>query len=179
MGLEGAGHHLWTEVLEKPLFDCVWINARHYKRDIGDGVPRTTVAELKSGFMEQFKHRSEAGLPACKRIYDAEDSFPTGAIRKGGRVFMRPDLVNLQLLDGVLFDVKYLLIVRNTTVSRADPALRTLSDFFFSVFISELRVASSQDTAMSALRRNFFTSVDQELRTVEHTLTYLEAALRM
>lgn len=36
----------------------------------------------------------------------------------------------------------------------------------------------AQDTALSALRRNFFTHVDQELRTVEHTLTYLEAALR-
>lgn len=31
---------------------------------------------------------------------------------------------------------------------------------------------------MSALRRNFFVHLDQELRTVEHTLTYLEAALR-
>ncbi len=30
---------------------------------------------------------------------------------------------------------------------------------------------------MSALRRNFFSFVDQELRTVEHTLTYIEAAL--
>jgi hypothetical protein len=31
---------------------------------------------------------------------------------------------------------------------------------------------------MSALRRNFFTHVAQELLTVEHTLTYVEAALR-
>ena len=31
---------------------------------------------------------------------------------------------------------------------------------------------------MSALRRNFFSIVDQELRTVEHTLTYMESALR-
>lgn len=31
---------------------------------------------------------------------------------------------------------------------------------------------------MSALRRNFFSAVDPELRTVEHTLTYLEAAMR-
>ena len=31
---------------------------------------------------------------------------------------------------------------------------------------------------MSALRRNFFTHLAQELRTVEHTLTYVEAALR-
>ncbi len=31
---------------------------------------------------------------------------------------------------------------------------------------------------MSALRRNFFTHVALELRTVEHTLTYVESALR-
>lgn len=117
VGLEGAGHHLWTEILDQPVFDCVWINARHYMRDVGDGVPRTSVGLLRSGFLEQFKARADTGKPPCKRIYDAEDSFPTGAIRKSGRVFMRPDIVNLQKLDGVLFDVKYLIIVRNTTVS--------------------------------------------------------------
>jgi len=26
VGLEGAGHHLWTELFEKPLFDCVWVS---------------------------------------------------------------------------------------------------------------------------------------------------------
>ena len=35
-----------------------------------------------------------------------------------------------------------------------------------------------QDTALSALRRNFFSTVDSEIRTVEHTLTYSESALR-
>lgn len=148
VGLEGAGHHLWTEILGIPVFDCVWVNGRHYARDTGDGVPRTTVAELKRGFLEQFKLRRDSGKEACKRIYDAEDSFPTGAIRKPGRVFMRPDIINLQQLDGVLFNLKYLVILRNTT-----------------------------DTALSALRRNFFIHVEQELRTVEHTLTYIEAAM--
>lgn len=52
-----SGHHLWTELLEQPLFDCVWINGRHYNRDIGDGVPRTTVKDLSSGIQEQFKLR--------------------------------------------------------------------------------------------------------------------------
>ena len=52
-----SGHHLWTELLEQPLFDCVWINGRHYNRDIGDGVPRTTVKDLSSGFQDQFKLR--------------------------------------------------------------------------------------------------------------------------
>ena len=49
VGLEGAGHHLWTEILDEPIFDCVWKNARHYRRDIGDGVARTTSEELQEG----------------------------------------------------------------------------------------------------------------------------------
>ena len=49
VGLEGAGHHLWTEILDEPIFDCVWTNARHYRRDIGDGVARTTSEELQEG----------------------------------------------------------------------------------------------------------------------------------
>lgn len=144
IGLEGAGHHLWTEILQKPVFDCVWTNGRHYKRDIGSGVPRLTTEELSMGFQEQLKLSSRK----CNTIYDSEDSFPTGAIRKDGRLFMRPDLINLQKLDGKLFNIKYLIIVRNTT-----------------------------DTVMSSLRRNFFIEIDTALRTVEHTLTYIEAAL--
>jgi hypothetical protein len=116
IGLEGAGHHLWTELLEQPVFDCVWINGRHYQRDIGDGVPRTTPMHLAAGFKEQFEMRKQTGKPPCRRIYDAEDSFPTGAIRKSGRVFMRPDLVNLEMLNGIIFNVKYLIIARNITV---------------------------------------------------------------
>jgi hypothetical protein len=149
VGLEGAGHHLWTSLFAKPVFDCVWPNARHYQRDIGDGVPRTTVKQLSDGFKEQFKLRMESGQSPCTTIFDSEDSFPTGAIRKQGRIFNRPDLINLQKLDGVLFNIKYLVISRNVT-----------------------------DTALSALRRNFFSAIDPEIRTVEHTLTYIEAALR-
>eukprot|EP01041_Mallomonas_annulata_P002281 gene2281-4439_t len=133
VGLEGAGHHLWTELLERPVFDCVWKNARHYQRDVADGVPRTTTAKLSEGLREQLALRKENGLAPCRSIYDSEDSFPTGAIRKSGRLFMRPDLINLQKLDGILFDIKYIIILRNVTV---------------------------------------------KLRTVEHTLTYVEAAMR-
>jgi len=149
VGLEGAGHHLWTEILNDPVFDCVWTNARHYRRDVADGVPRMTPQELMAGIREQLKLRVADGKPACLKIYDAEDSFPTGALRKTGRIFCRPDLVNIQMLDGVLFHAKYLVIARNVT-----------------------------DTALSALRRNFFSEVDSELRTVEHTLSYMESALR-
>ena len=49
-------------------------------------------------------------------LADAEDSFPTGSIRKTGRIFCRPDLVNVQKLDGILYNVKYLVIARNVTV---------------------------------------------------------------
>ena len=124
VGLEGAGHHLWTELLGS-IFDCSWINGRHYIRNIGDGVGRTTPAELSRG-IEQFAMRSKNGKPPCKYIYDAEDSFPTGSIRKAGRCFMHPDIVNLEQLHGVLFRVKYIIIARNGT-----------------------------DTALSSLRRNF------------------------
>ena len=117
VGLEGAGHHLWTEILQKPVFDCVWINGRYYNRDLADGVPRTTLQHQYSGFKEMFDLRAKGGQSPCRSIYDAEDSFPTGAIRESGRVFMRPDLIHLQALDGVLYDIKYLIIVRNTTVS--------------------------------------------------------------
>jgi hypothetical protein len=117
IGLEGAGHHLWTEILQKPVFDCIWINGRHYYRDLSDGVPRTTYEQAVSGFKEAFQLRREGGQPPCRTIYDAEDSFPTGAIRKSGRVFMRPDLIHLQQMDGEIFHLKYLIITRNITVS--------------------------------------------------------------
>lgn len=117
IGLEGAGHHLWTEILQKPVFDCVWINGRHYFRDLSDGVPRTTYQQAVSGFKESYQMRLDSGQKPCRTIYDAEDSFPTGAIRKSGRVFMRPDLVHLQAMDGVMFNLKYLIITRNVTVN--------------------------------------------------------------
>jgi hypothetical protein len=129
LGLEGAGHHLWTELMNKPLFDCVWINGRYYQRDLADGVPRTTLASQYSGFKEAFQLRKDSGQPPCTRIFDAEDSFPTGAIRKSGRVFMRPDIVHLQDLDGIMYDLKFLIIIRNTTVSeicRFQPHLKSL-----------------------------------------------------
>ena len=123
VGLEGAGHHLWTEILNEPVFDCVWTNARHYRRDIADGVPRLTPNELAEGLKEQFRLRIESGQKECRRIYDAEDSFPTGAIRKNGRIFCRPDLINIQMLDGVLFHAKYLVIARNVTVRKVSNIL--------------------------------------------------------
>ena len=71
----------------------------------------------RKGIRTQFDLRRNDGQPACKKVFDAEDSFPTGAIRKTGRLFCRPDLINVQKLDGILYDVKYLIIARNVTVS--------------------------------------------------------------
>lgn len=128
-------------------------------------VHRKTPVDLANGFKDQFELRKQSGKPACKRIYDAEDSFPTGAIRKPGRLFMRPDLVNLEMLNGIVFNIKYLIIARNVTVSYIKLSRNRLT-------------TGDQDTALSALRRNFFSAIDPELRTVEHTLSYIEAAMR-
>jgi hypothetical protein len=69
VGLEGAGHHLWTEILEHPVHDCVWINSRQYDRDIGDGIPKTSVPRLHDAIIEQFKLREQVGKPPCRYIY--------------------------------------------------------------------------------------------------------------
>mmetsp|Transcript_22231 Transcript_22231/g.32342 ORF Transcript_22231/g.32342 Transcript_22231/m.32342 type:complete len:333 (+) Transcript_22231:51-1049(+) len=149
VGLEGSAHHFWTKLLNTPIYDCVWINARHYRRDIGDGVPRRTPEELRSGIQEQLALRVKEHPPACKKILDSEDSFPTGAIRRPGRLFMHPDIINVQHLDGDILNVKYLLILRNTS-----------------------------DTVMSAMRRDFVSSFNQAVHIAEHTMIHIEAALR-
>jgi len=143
VGLEGSGHHLWSTILGKGVSDCFWVNGRHYLRDVGDGVPRTSVSDLKDGLKEQFSLRKKAGNPPCRFIYNSgfsffliavikniEDSFPTGSIRKTGRLFMHPDIVNLRRLhEGGFISLKLLILNR-------DPV----------------------DTILSALRRNFFNS---------------------
>lgn len=85
----------------------------------------------------------------CTSIYDGQDSFPTGSVREAGRVFIRPDLVNIQKLHGKLYNVKYFVILRNIS-----------------------------DTVMSSLARNYFNSTDEALRTIEQNLIYMESALR-
>ena len=135
VGLEGAGHHLYSELLGVPVVDCLWINGRHYHREIADGVPRTTPLKLAEGFKEQLAMRASAGKPPCKRIFDAEDSFPTGAIRKSGRIFMRPDLINLEMLNGIVFNIKYLIIARNVTVCLLLSTMLELSLIAMNLFL--------------------------------------------
>jgi hypothetical protein len=66
IGLEGSAHHFWTKLLYSPVFECVWVNSRHYRRDVGDGVPRRTAKELRSGILEQMEIREKEAPPRCK-----------------------------------------------------------------------------------------------------------------
>jgi hypothetical protein len=66
IGLEGSAHHFWTKLLYSPVFDCVWVNSRHYRRDVGDGVPRRTPKELRSGILEQMDIREREAPPRCR-----------------------------------------------------------------------------------------------------------------
>lgn len=65
IGLEGSAHHFWTKLLYTPVIECVWVNSRHYRRDVGDGVPRRTPAELRSGILEQMEIREREAPPRC------------------------------------------------------------------------------------------------------------------
>ena len=52
------GHHYWTTLMNNVL-ECSWINGRHYDRNIGDGVPRTTTKKLAEALKEQLRLRGE------------------------------------------------------------------------------------------------------------------------
>ena len=87
VGLEGAGHHLWSELLAEPVFapGCLWINGRHYQRDVGDGVPRLSEVTLAAGLKEQFKIRRDSGMPPCRAIFDGTYATWGERERKRGR----------------------------------------------------------------------------------------------
>jgi hypothetical protein len=53
-----------------------------------------------------------------RSIYSGVDPFPFAGPRVKGRVLHHMDLATLQQLDGDLFDIKYLLLVRNATVRK-------------------------------------------------------------
>jgi hypothetical protein len=109
-----------------------------------------------------------------RRILDSEDSFPTGAIRAPGRVFMHPDLINVQHVDGDVVNVKYLVVLRNTTVRNI-----LLPLLFFPLCAPLLPVCTyPQDTVLSAMRRDFVPSLNQAVHIAEHTMIHIEAALR-
>jgi hypothetical protein len=54
------GHHYWTSLMHNVL-ECSWINGRHYIRDIGDGVPKTTTKQLSEALQEQLRLRAATG----------------------------------------------------------------------------------------------------------------------
>lgn len=163
VGLEGAGHHLYSELFKEPVFDCLWVSldaalyclvkgkisilrtsdqrtalrqgcgrrrAENHPRDAEEGLARAVAIETQSRatslsvcsndiYDVPLNLRAAKGVCLLRSIFDAEDSFPTGAIRKNGRVFMHPDMVNTQKMHGDLFNVKYVLILRNTTVRKS------------------------------------------------------------
>jgi len=43
------------------VLECSWINGRHYFRDIGDGVPKTTTKQLAEALQEQLRLRAATG----------------------------------------------------------------------------------------------------------------------
>ena len=43
------------------VLECSWINGRHYFRDIGDGVPKTTTKQLAEALQEQLRLRAVTG----------------------------------------------------------------------------------------------------------------------
>jgi len=43
------------------VLECSWINGRHYIRDIGDGVPKTTTKQLSEALQEQLRLRAATG----------------------------------------------------------------------------------------------------------------------
>lgn len=49
-------------------------------------------------------------------MIDFSHSFPVAKKKHPGRVMRHGDLVALQLLHGVHFNVKYLVLIRNTAV---------------------------------------------------------------
>jgi hypothetical protein len=93
------------------------------------GYPYLTTEDLEDSLSSQLVLSSRIVSKECKydhslpfnthmyrTIYDAFSSFPFGTPKDQARVFNHPDLVNLRKLDGVLFNVKYLVLSRNITV---------------------------------------------------------------
>jgi hypothetical protein len=104
------------------------------------GFPYLTSEDLEDSLSSQLVLSSRIASKDCKSvisclafgliahslirtIYDAFSSFPFGTPKDQARVFNHPDLINLRKLDGVLFNVKYLVLSRNITVlSRRPPS---------------------------------------------------------
>jgi hypothetical protein len=90
------------------------------------GFPLLTSEDLAMKLFEDLQSKLNRDKERCQSILNSLDSFPFGLTPKGsdstvregyrGRAMNHPDIVNLQALDGVLFNIKYLVLVRNVTV---------------------------------------------------------------
>jgi hypothetical protein len=142
------------------------------------GFPLLTSEALALSLFDELESKLNRDKGRCQSILNSLDSFPFGLTSKGhdstvrdghrGRAMNHPDIVNLQALDGVLFNIKYLVLVRNVTVSIS------LSHSSH----QHLLLSLAKDASISALSRRFLDNVDELLRGVEMNLLYLEASLR-
>lgn len=154
VGGEGSGHHVWQTLLTNVL-DCVWQASDHYtnirqgNKIVLTGFPHLEPETLFQSLAAEYKKRKNSNNKPCRQVFDAIDSFPYGLVKFGGRAMNHPDLRNIQSLDGVLFNIKYLILVRNLT-----------------------------DSAVSALGRRFVQNIDEAVRTSEQNMVYMEAAMR-
>lgn len=106
------------------------------------GFPSLTFEKLAESLYNDYQIKTNKDKTKCKSIFNSLDSFPFGLTSKGydatqkdgyrGRVLNHPDLVNLQALDGVLFNLKYLILARNITVSHFTPFLSLIHSFIHS-----------------------------------------------
>jgi hypothetical protein len=90
------------------------------------GFPHLTSEELAIALFEEYRTKLNRENERCKSILNSLDSFPFGLVANGhdatqrdghrGRAMNHADLINLQALDGILFNVKYLVLARNVTV---------------------------------------------------------------
>jgi hypothetical protein len=147
VGLEGSGHGMMASVLNaKELFDCSMSNGPFYDNRIINAA-FTHVDDLKRNWVKHLK--SPKGGGQCKKIFDYMDSFPTGATKLKTRMYNSPDIVNLESLHGVLFNVKYMVLLRNVP-----------------------------SAAMSGVRRGFYNDNEFGLRSIDYLLSNMENALR-
>jgi len=168
VGLEGSGHQMF-QYLFSGVVDCVMKESPHYVENAkqSDTVPFKRRSRMRpSPPQPPFPHATSEVLGErlmeaynaegmnspggqCRTIYDGLNSFPHGYMKHTGRMFAHPDIVNLQMLDGVLFDIRYIVMVRNTV-----------------------------ETVVTSLSRRAARGVDETLRGAESNLVYMEHALR-
>ena len=155
VGLEGSGHHLvGLDILggasPSPIRkNCELLSGPHYATDSkltkGD---KTRVHSSEQYMLNWKKFLRQRKFNGCKILFDYQDSFPFQMVRSPMRAFNHPDMSNLEYLNGKIFNIKYVVLVRNVT-----------------------------DCFISALRRGFPDAVVSGRQTISLLLSYLESSL--